>query len=199
MSALAQGVIASGETGMKGSRSGSGNPDRSLIPVTRFARLAVIAVALVASSVTLPTAAQADAKIGLLTCQSDGALGLVVTSRKDYLCVFTPAGGQASEPYVGRLRTVGVDLGITGRQDFSWIVNSASFQSGEPMSLDGSYYGASVDASVASGGGAKVLVGGNGITLQPVGLQAQFGLNATAGVSRFELAAAETGRAVYKN
>ncbi|WP_152046173.1 DUF992 domain-containing protein [Aureimonas psammosilenae] len=150
--------------------------------------------------VSLAPAASAGQKIGLLTCQSDGALGLVVTSTKNYLCVFTPASrGQPSEPYVGRLDTYGIDLGITGRQDFSWAVYAASFQAGEPVSLDGRYLGASVDASVAAGGGAKVLVGGpnNGFTLQSLGLQAQFGLNATAGISRFELQPAQTNT-VYK-
>ncbi|KAB0680011.1 DUF992 domain-containing protein [Aureimonas leprariae] len=163
---------------------------------------ALLAGAAVAAALSFAPAAQAGQKIGLLTCQSDGSLGLLVTSKKDYLCVFTPASSRyPSEPYVGRLRTVGVDVGITGRQDFSWAVYAPSFRSGEPMSLDGAYYGASVDAAIASGGGAKVLVGGpnNGFTLQPIGLQAQFGLNATAGVSRFELAAADTGKAVYKN
>jgi hypothetical protein len=163
----------------------------------------VIAAALAALGVlAVAPAAGAAQKVGLLTCQSDGAVGLVVTSAKDYLCVFTPASSRLpSEPYVGRLRTVGVDLGITGRQDFSWAVYAASFRRGDPMDLTGAYYGASVDASVASGGGAKVLVGGpsDGFTLQSVGLQAQFGLNATAGVSRFELRPADTGRAVYKN
>lgn len=162
-----------------------------------FLAAAVAAAATVSLS---PAAANAGTRLGLLTCQSDGALGLVVTSTKDYVCVFKPANGSMPrEPYVGRLDTYGIDLGITGRQDFSWIVYAGSFQSGQPVSLEGTYYGTSIDASVAAGGGAKSLIGGpaNGFTLQSVGLQAQFGLNATAGVSRFELRPAETN-AVYK-
>ncbi|GGE24264.1 hypothetical protein GCM10011390_49580 [Aureimonas endophytica] len=162
--------------------------------------LLAAAMALGASAFVAP-AANAASKIGLLTCQSDGALGLVVTSTKNYLCVFTPASrGLPTEPYVARLDTYGVDLGITGRQDFSWAVYAASFHAGEPVSLAGTYYGTSVDASVAAGGGAKSLIGGpdNGFTLQSIGLQAQFGLNATAGISRFELRPGDTGTAVYK-
>jgi hypothetical protein len=160
---------------------------------------ALLATAALVAVTALPMAsAHAGTKLGLLSCQSDGTLSYVVGSSKEYLCVFKPADGSGREAYIGTLDTVGVDVGITGRQDLSWIVYAASFQEGEPRSLDGNYYGATVDASVAVG--AKALVGGpnNGFTLQSVSLQAQFGLNATAGLSRFSLQAAPTEPAVYK-
>lgn len=162
---------------------------------------ALLAAAALAAAIALPAAAKADTKLGLLTCQSDGALAYVIGSTKDYLCVFKPADrGAPVEPYVARLDTVGVDVGITGRQDLSWIVYAGSFQNGEPVSIAGNYYGVSADASVAAGGGAKILGGGpdNGFTLQPTSLQAQFGLNATAGISRFSLEHAPSERVVYK-
>lgn len=162
---------------------------------TFFTAAAAFAVA----TAVLSTPASAGTKLGLLTCQSDGALAYVVGSSKEYLCVFkTPDG--ASEPYVATLDTVGVDLGITGRQDLSWVVYAGSFQPGAPMSIGGNYYGVSADASVAAGGGAKVLAGGprNGFTLQPTSLQAQFGLNATLGVSRLSLTPSATEPVVYK-
>lgn len=164
---------------------------RSLLAAAAFAGLAALS----------PTSAEAGTKLGLLTCQSDGTLAFFVGSSKDYLCVFKPADrSRGREAYLGTLDTVGVDVGITGRQDLSWIVYAGSFDAGDPMSLDGNYYGVSADASVAAGGGAKVLVGGpdNGFTLQSLSLQAQFGLNATAGLSRFSLSPALTERTVYK-
>jgi hypothetical protein len=162
---------------------------------------AILSLAAIALAATLPmTPAQAGTKLGLLSCQSDGALAYVVGSRKDYLCVFRPADGGAREPYLATLDNVGVDLGITGRQDLSWIVYAGSFQEGEPVSLQGDYYGVSADASVAAGGGAKILAGGpsNGFTLQSVSLQGQFGLNATAALSRLSLTPAPTEPVVYK-
>ena len=163
-------------------------------------RTLLATAALVAATALPISSANAGTKLGLLSCQSDGTLSYVVGSSKEYLCVFKPADGSGREAYIGTLDTVGVDVGITGRQDLSWIVYAGSFQEGEPRSLDGNYYGATVDASVAVGGGAKALVGGpnNGFTLQSVSLQAQFSLNATAGLSRFTLQAAPTEPAVYK-
>lgn len=164
-------------------------------------RPALLAAAALLSALALPAGAEAGTRLGLLTCQSDGALAYVVGSTKDYLCVFKPAErGAAAEPYVARLDTVGVDLGITGRQDLSWIVFAGSTQPGAPTSIAGNYYGISADASVAAGGGAKILGGGpdNGFTLQPTSLQAQFGLNATAGISRFSLERAPSEAVVYK-
>ena len=162
---------------------------------------ALFAVAALALATAAPiTSAEAGTKLGLLSCQSDGSLAYVIGSKKDYLCVFKPADGGAREPYLATLDNVGVDLGITGRQDLSWIVYAGSFQPGQPVSLQGDYYGVSADASVAAGGGAKILAGGpdNGFTLQSVSLQAQFGLNATAALSRLSLTPAPTEAAVYK-
>lgn len=161
----------------------------------------ILSLAALALAATLPMgAAHAGTKLGLLSCQSDGSLAYVIGSKKEYLCVYKPSDGGAREPYIATLDNVGIDLGITGRQDLSWIVYAASFQDGQPVSLQGDYYGVSADASVAAGGGAKILAGGphNGFTLQSVSLQAQFGLNATAALSRLSLTPAPTEPAVYK-
>lgn len=160
-----------------------------------------LAAAAFAGLLALSPAAEAGTKLGLLTCQSDGTLAYFVGSSRDYLCVFKPADRSLGhEAYLGRLDSVGVDVGITGRQDLSWIVYAGSFDSGEPVALEGNYYGVSADAAVAAGGGAKVLVGGpnKSFTLQSLSLQSQFGLNATATLSRFTLEPAPSARGVYK-
>ena len=53
----------------------------------------------------------------------------------------------------------------------------------------GDYVGASAEASVVIGGGANVLVGGSDqtITLQPISIQTQTGLNLAIGVAEFQL------------
>ena len=57
--------------------------------------------------------------------------------------------------------------------------------------LAGSYGGASAEATVGAGLGANVLVGGSDrtISLQPVSVQGQSGLNLAVGVSGLELRA----------
>jgi hypothetical protein len=55
--------------------------------------------------------------------------------------------------------------------------------------LRGSYVGATADAALGIGGGAKVLVGGsnNTIALQPVSVQGQTGLNLAVGVAELSI------------
>ena len=57
--------------------------------------------------------------------------------------------------------------------------------------LAGKYFGASADASFGLGAGAKVLVGGSyrTITLQPVSVEGQVGVNLALGVTGFTLRA----------
>jgi len=58
--------------------------------------------------------------------------------------------------------------------------------------LTGQYGGVSANAAIGVGGGANVLIGGSDktVTLQPVSLQAQTGLNAVAAISGLTLKAA---------
>ena len=55
--------------------------------------------------------------------------------------------------------------------------------------LQGSYGGASAEATVIAGLGANVLIGGSGksINLQPLSVQAQTGLNVAAGIAGLRL------------
>jgi len=55
--------------------------------------------------------------------------------------------------------------------------------------LAGTYVGASAEATVGAGLGANVLVGGSNrtISLQPLSVQAQTGLNIAAGVGEIDL------------
>lgn len=160
--------------------------------------LAVVAFASLAAT-ALP--AQAGAKVGTLSCRSQGTINQIVSSSETVLCRYIPFGRfNGTETYVGTLDTYGVDLGITGRTLMTWSVLAASFEAGEPMSLAGTYYGTSVDASFALGVGGKTLLGGpdRGFTLQPTSLQIQEGVNATVGVARLTLQDADATPVVYK-
>ena len=70
----------------------------------------------------------------------------------------------------------------------AWAVYSPVARLG-PGDLSGDYAGAQGSASVGVGAGGNVLVGGsnNSISLQPLSLQGQVGLNVAAGLESLEL------------
>ena len=77
---------------------------------------------------------------------------------------------------------------MTDRSALSWVVFAPSDKLGAG-SLSGEFIGAAVDASVGIGAGANVLVGGSNrtVSLQPLSLQGQTGLNAAVTVASLEL------------
>ena len=112
---------------------------------------------------------------------------MIVVGTKEMSCVFTPTMGPP-ERYVGRITTVGLDLGVTTSGALGWAVLMAGSTPYPPAGLGGNYIGASADASVGIGGGGNLLVGGNdrAFALQPLSAQAQTGLNVSAGLSGLE-------------
>ena len=83
-----------------------------------------------------------------------------------------------------------LDVGFTNGGQITWAVYTAA-PAGRGA-LAGSYGGASAEATVAGGVGANVLVGGFGrsITLQPVSVGSQTGLNVAVAVSGLDLESA---------
>lgn len=133
-------------------------------------------------------AARKGIRVGNLTCDVQGGVGLVLGSSRNMTCNFRPTSGRR-EAYTGRITRVGLDIGVTGRARMSWLV----FAPGrlQPGSLAGNYGGVSASASVGLGLGANVLVGGSrrSIALQPISIQGQTGLNLAAGVAGLRLRA----------
>jgi hypothetical protein len=132
--------------------------------------------------------AQGQIEAGTLTCKGGEGVGLILGSTKSYNCTFSPADGRRSEAYSATVTKVGLDIGVTGQTTMVWTVLSAANALG-PRGLAGSYAGASADAALGVGVGAKVLVGGSqkSITLQPVSVQAQTGVNLAVGVAELVL------------
>ena len=130
--------------------------------------------------------AQSRSRIGVLTCNVSGGVGLILGSQKSTVCTFDPRRGR-NERYVGVIRRFGLDIGATQRGVLTWAVFSQG--SIAPGSLAGSYVGASAEATVGAGLGANVLVGGSNrsIALQPLSISGQTGLNFALGVGDFEL------------
>jgi hypothetical protein len=151
--------------------------------------LAMTATVLALGSLSLPAGAKSGVKVGALSCTVEGGVGLILGSSKEMNCTFDPAGSGKRERYTGRITKLGLDIGVTGESYIRWLV----FAPGkiERGALEGSYGGASAEATVGVGLGANVLVGGlkDSIALQPVSVQGQEGLNIAAGISSMKLEA----------
>jgi hypothetical protein len=149
----------------------------------------VIAAAAVATALAGPASAQAPqrTKVGTLTCDISGGVGMIIGSQKEVQCMFTPSEPGPREVYVGVIRKFGLDVGATTGGQMVWTVFAPT--TARRAALAGNYAGASAEATVGGGLGANVLVGGSDrtISLQPVSVQGQAGLNVAAGVAELEL------------
>jgi hypothetical protein len=144
--------------------------------------------ALLALLTAIPAAnAQNAVKAGMLSCEVSGGAGFVIGSSKSMGCTFTHENGDVEE-YAGRINKFGLDIGVTEKAVMSWAVLAPTNNLGAGA-LTGSYVGASAEGSVGVGGGANVLVGGSDhtISLQPLSVQGQTGINAAVGVAELVL------------
>jgi hypothetical protein len=133
-----------------------------------------------------PTQAQ-GVKAGLLTCNVASGFGFIFGSSKAVNCTFSPPGGPPQH-YVGSIDKFGVDIGYTASGVLVWTVLAPTTNPG-PGALSGSYGGATASATAVVGVGANVLVGGSGntISLQPLSIEGNTGLNVAAGVAALTL------------
>lgn len=154
-------------------------------------RLSALAVLAVVAAVASPAPSMAQSrertKAGTLTCDISAGIGLIITSKKEVTCMFTPSQPGPREVYTGSITKFGLDLGATAGGEMVWAVYAPTNR--RFGALAGHYGGASAEATVGAGLGANLLVGGNNrtVTLQPVSVQGQAGLNVAAGVAGLEL------------
>jgi hypothetical protein len=155
----------------------------------RLSALAALAV-IVALALPAPSIAQGRerTKVGSLTCDISAGIGLIITSKKELTCMFTPSQPGPREVYTGSITKFGLDLGATTGGEMVWAVYYAPTNR-RFGALAGRYVGASAEATVGAGVGANVLVGGSNrtVSLQPVSVQGQAGLNLAVGVAGLEL------------
>ena len=151
-------------------------------------RLGALSVATAFAMALSFAAAAGDAgvKAGVLKCNVDGGWGFILGSTKDLNCIYSPASG-AAERYTGEVQKVGVDIGYTESGIIVWTVFAPSLEL-KPGALKGTYAGVSAEISAGMGLGANALVGGgNSISLQPLSIQGQEGLNVAAGIGTIRL------------
>lgn len=155
--------------------------------------IATLAIAPLASAETKHSSKRATEtaqkeRVGTLSCEIAGGVGLVVGSSKAVSCEFRQRSGR-TERYTGTIGKLGLDIGVTGKTYMSWIVlNTAASRVGDGA-LSGDYVGASAGASVGVGVGANALIGGNAknFALQPISAEVGTGVNVAAGVSHLKL------------
>jgi Protein of unknown function (DUF992) len=156
-------------------------------------RNAFAAACLVAAALAPTVAADAQPariQVGSLNCSMSSSVGLIVTSARNVNCIFH-TDNVPDEAYVGRMTTIGLDLGVTSGGVIVWAVfaNTNRYAG----MLAGNYAGATAEASIALGLGANVLVGGSNqsVALQPLSIQGQVGFNIAAGVGELTLRPAQ--------
>lgn len=127
-------------------------------------------------------------RVGGLTCNTSARVGLIVGSRQDMRCVFQASGTGNQYIYAGAIRRLGLDVGVTRGGTLFWAVFARNSQIGRGT-LRGNYVGASANAALGLGLGANVLIGGSRrtITLQPLSVEGQIGINLALGVSSLRL------------
>jgi len=154
-------------------------------------RLIAFAAMALAGAVALPASTMAQGtRVGTLNCDISAGIGVIIASKKGVTCMFTPSQPGPREVYVGSISKFGLDLGATSGGQMVWAVFAPS--SRRIGALAGDYVGATAEATVGAGVGANALVGGNNrtITLQPLSVQGQTGLNVAAGVAGLTLRSA---------
>ncbi|KAB2698065.1 DUF992 domain-containing protein [Brucella haematophila] len=152
--------------------------------------IAVTAPAIAADFVAPPASGrtQPRSEVGTLTCDISPAIGVIIGSQQDVDCVFRPVRGRGPlERYTGTITKLGVDVGFINGGTVAWAVWAPTVR--PEGALKGRYVGASANAAIGIGFGTNILTGGSWktISLQPISVQGQRGLNAAVGVSRLRL------------
>ena len=155
-----------------------------------------LGLALVAAATLLAVAAafgpsanaQGGVAAGFLTCNVSSGFGFIFGSSREMNCVFSTT----HEHYVGTINKFGVDIGFTQAAVIVWTVFAPTANLA-PGTLAGTYAGATAGATVGVGLAANALIGGsnNTITLQPLSIEGNTGLNVAAGIASMTLRAVQ--------
>ncbi|QOZ68064.1 DUF992 domain-containing protein [Bradyrhizobium arachidis] len=153
----------------------------------KFWHLAAITALTWSCGVAPPAQAEAF-RVGRLLCWSTPRVGLVLGSAQSLRCTFYRRHPQRTYIYEGRIRRVGLDIGVTSAGTLSWVVFARNSRIG-PGTLRGQYVGASGNVALGPGLGANVLIGGSrrSVMLQPLSIERSIGLNLAAGVTNLTL------------
>lgn len=147
--------------------------------------------ALFVVSIPLAATAQNSTQVGTLSCDVSRGIGMFVVEKQTLACVYQDQGGKV-ENYAGSIDQFGVALGEVKNGHLIWGV--AAVTSGLPAgALAGTYTGVGANASFGAGAGANILVGGSdrSLSLQPISVEGQQGINIAGGVTTVTLTATD--------
>ena len=68
----------------------------------------------------------AKLKVGTLTCQGKGGVGLILGSQERLSCKYTPADNRPPSYLAGKITRIGLDVGVRGKSVMVWAVLSAT-------------------------------------------------------------------------
>jgi hypothetical protein len=168
-------------------RGGTGNEEGDDMFGKFRSALGAATLALGAAALAAPVSAQpAGVQAGLLTCNVSAGWGFVFGSTRALRCTFSTNGH--FEHYAGHISKFGVDIGYVQGAVMVWGVFAPTAQLG-PGALAGNYVGATASATAGVGAGANALVGGSNrtISLQPLSIEGNTGLNVAAGIGAMTL------------
>jgi hypothetical protein len=149
--------------------------------------LLTVAAAGLAISAFASAQAAVGVRAGVLTCNVASGAGFIFGSDKAVSCTFSGTGGRV-EHYAGNIQKFGVDIGYTRGGVLMWAV-LAPTNNPPPHALTGQYGGLTAGAAAGVGGNANLLVGGSShdISLQPLSVEGEKGLNVAAGIAAITL------------
>lgn len=137
-------------------------------------------------SVNTASADTAGLEIGVLKCSvvEGSRVNLIVRSTADVTCTFNNGG--TLERYNGEAGiALGLDLSFKTEENMAFaVIAAAADATPGAYALAGKYVGGQAAASAGVGLGAKVLVGAGdqSLSLQPLALETNKGLGASAGI-----------------
>ncbi|MGR3503422.1 DUF992 domain-containing protein [Pseudaestuariivita sp.] len=128
-------------------------------------------------------------RLGKLECTVAGGFGLLLGSSKKADCRFIAEDG-TERFYDGKLKKLGVDVGISDESFMSWVVYSPKDSAVSDDPITGEFVGFSADAALGIGLGANALIGSTqkNVGLQPLRIEGKKGLNLAVGMTSLELA-----------
>jgi hypothetical protein len=131
-------------------------------------------------------------KAGVLTCDVASGWGFVFGSTRDLKCTYTDNNGSV-EQYAGHIDKFGVDLGYRAGGVVAWAVLAPTADIAKGA-LAGTYAGVTGGAAFGVGAGANVLVGGSErtISVQPLSVEGEVGIDVAAGIAKMVLTSPNT-------
>jgi hypothetical protein len=151
-------------------------------------RKLLLASAFAAVAYAAPASAADRVNAGVLVCNAGASIGMIIESKQELSCTYTPANNAPIQHYSGSIQTVGLDLGVTGGGVMTWGVLAVDKSPIAAGALAGPYGGVTGNVALGVGVGANVLVGSaNSYALNPVSVEGNVGASLALGVAGLTL------------